>query len=281
MDRNIITAAQQIIILCWNPSETIPEVMMLESSPFGFNNFSFTPTESLNSHGSNSASAVSFPVLIYEGSVNYWRTRETIYLSIYEHQKISAIAPHPEVSVCIEVVAYHPKIETEAPHIYLSSSLLYDKFLRNELEESKLREQNNSQSTKKTNIVKCNNKFTQECIRNYVLTRVGVLPATTTPLASSGTLDRSLAQSHSIELEDKGSFVFTIGFTPQLSDSDDGLVILKNKPPHLGELPVNSQARCVRLLFYQLKFIFCVHHFWYWNLCCIDSSNDFVKSSVI
>jgi hypothetical protein len=217
--------------------------MMVESSPFGFNNFSFTPTESSNLHGSNSASAVSFPVLIYEGSVNYWRTRETIHLSIYEHQKISSIAPHPEVSVCVEVVAYHPKIEIEAPHIYLSSSLLYDKFLRNELEESKLREQNNSQSTKKTNIVKCNNKFTQECIRNYVLTRVGVLPATTTALASSVTLDRSLTQSDSIEVEDKGSLVFTIGFTPQLSDSDDGQVILKSKPPHLGELPVNSQAR--------------------------------------
>lgn len=232
--------------------------MMLESSPFGFNNFSFTPTESFNSPGSNSASSLSFPVLIYEGSINYWRTRETIYLSIYEHQKVSSVVPHPEVSVCIEVVAFHPKIGKEAPHIYLSSSLLYDKFLRNEFEENKLREEDSSQSSKKTNIVKCNNKFTQECIRNYVLSRVGVLPATTSLLASSSVLDQSLSQSDSTELEEKGPFVFTIGFTPQLSDSDDGLVILESKPPHLGELPINSQARCVTFSPYLSNVLFCV-----------------------
>lgn len=216
-------------------------IKMMGSSPFGFDNFSFSQAELNDSIRGNGSAAISFPLMIYEGSINYWRTRETIHLSIFEHQKISPIAPFPETSVCVEVVAFHPKFGIEAPHIYLSSGLLYEKFRRKEEEHSrKSREKGISHTTKK-NVVKCNNKFTQDSIRDYVLARIGLRLGSNSLGSSSDSHDRPLPRSESEDID--AAKTFTIGFTPQLSDSDDGRIILENRPPCLGDLPIISQTR--------------------------------------
>ena len=276
---------------------------MIGASPFGFDNFSFRRLETDNSslgagkEGGEGNPISSYPLLIYEGSVDYWRTRETIHLSVFEHQKISTVAPFSESSICIEVVGYSPKLGIEAPHIYLNSEVLYGKFRRNEIADYRNKDKNNGQMVVKKNIVKCNNKFTIDAIRSYVLSRVGVLPspsvsnltdttttntttATTTATATATTIPiptsasapispKSLIMSsmsldstrniqrpeHSLQptstsssalgLDSRrgSSSVFEIGFTPQLSDAADGDVILKQRPPNLGVLPVVNQLR--------------------------------------
>ena len=294
---------------------------MLGSSPFGLEQFSFRRLESepnsIRVKEANIDTIQSYPLLIYEGSINYWRTRETIHLSVFEHQRISTVAPYSETSVCVEVVGFSPKLGVEAPHIFLSSEVLYEKFRKNENADSKLREQKNGQIVSRKNVVKCNNKFTIDAIRSYVLTRVGVLPNTESirnsiSLAEGSTLPIGLGVAGglgggslggttggianlagagggagggggvgggrkspppltSISLEgtrnltkklsnlnlppnsESGELlagrrpsIFEIGFTPQLSDQDDGDVMLSEKPLHLGELPlVNPRARLV------------------------------------
>lgn len=179
------------------------------ASPFGFDNFSFRGD--INIKGKDEI-VLSYPVLIYKGSISYWRTRESIDLWIYEHQIVSSTVP--EKSVCVEIVAFNPIIGLEAPHIFLVSDKIYDKLSKSEEAEDQLREQRDEKSQKK-NIVKCNTKFTIDLIVNYVLSRVIV--------------------------ESNSETTFSIVLSPQLGDTDD--VITMKRPSYLKDLPTTVQIR--------------------------------------
>lgn len=238
---------------------------MLGASPFGFDQFSFKQleTEGASLRVSNREDLTPlrpYPLLIYEGSIDYWRTRDTIHLSVFEHQRISTDPPFATTSVCVEIVGFSPKLGVEAPHLYLSSDVLYEKFRRIAQVDPRL-EQKNGQLVRKKNIVKCNEKFTIDAIRNYVLSRVGVIPTTSTSAQSS----TNSIHSHDISLniprpelpisptsasnissgEVRTQHVFEIKFTPLPSDVDDGEVLLLRKPSCLGELPIVNKSRCV------------------------------------
>ena len=234
---------------------------MLGASPFGFDQFSFKQLEAeINSSTISTREDIiplrPYPLLIYEGSINYWRTRDTIHLSVFEHQRISTDPPFATTSVCVEVVAYSPKLGVEAPHIFLSSDVLYEKFRRVD-QVNPISEQKNGELLRRKKVVKCNEKFTIDSIRSYVLSRVGVIPSTS-PSSTinshnqdiSGNIPRPeipltpTSESKASSGDGLKRPVFEIKFTPLLSDADDGEVLLTRKPSCLGELPIVNKSRC-------------------------------------
>ena len=236
-------------------------VAMLGASPFGFDQFSFKQLEAeIKSSTTSTRDDViplrPYPLLIYEGSINYWRTRDTIHLSVFEHQRISTDPPFATTSVCVEVVAYNPKLGVEAPHIFLSSDVLYEKFRRVD-QVKPMSEQKNGEVHRRKKVVKCNEKFTIDSIRSYVLSRVGVIPSTSPSSSNSshnqdisGNIPRpevSLSSTSESKVSSAAGVkgpVFEIRFTPLLSDADDGEVLLTRKPACLGELPIVNKSRC-------------------------------------
>jgi len=64
---------------------------------------------------------------IYQGSKTYWKTNEVIDLAIFEHHAPSN-AVTKNSTYWIEIVAYNPTLDVEAPHLYLSSDVLCERF---------------------------------------------------------------------------------------------------------------------------------------------------------
>ena len=65
--------------------------------------------------------------IIHQGVKFYWRTRNTIDITVVEHAQQNAI----------EVIAYEPAFDYEAPRIYLDAKILLSKIDHDEI-ESKL-----------------------------------------------------------------------------------------------------------------------------------------------
>lgn len=62
--------------------------------------------------------------IIFDGSISLWRSRTNLDLLIIHHEKHS----------CIEVVAYNPEVDQEAPRLYLDSRVLFATFDEHEIQ---------------------------------------------------------------------------------------------------------------------------------------------------
>lgn len=63
---------------------------------------------------------------IYTGTKSYWRSRTTVDITIFEHFAPST-ANSPKKH-WVEVVCYNPTKNCEAPHLYLESDRLCERF---------------------------------------------------------------------------------------------------------------------------------------------------------
>ena len=66
-------------------------------------------------------------IKLYKGTKNYWRTGESIDIAVFEHH-----APKNPIqtisSFWIEIIAYNPTLDVEAPHLYIESLKLCNRF---------------------------------------------------------------------------------------------------------------------------------------------------------
>ena len=97
-------------------------------------------------------------IVVYQGSKLFWRTRNTIDVSIVEHDRWNIT----------EVIAYEPSINLEAARIYLNSSILRTKLDQVEI-DSKF-------SFAKQNNVPISTEFTDSvmnrAITDFILSRL-------------------------------------------------------------------------------------------------------------
>lgn len=98
--------------------------------------------------------------VIYEGSKFFWRTRNTVDIVVVLHAELQIL----------EIVAYEPNLDVEAPRIYLNRNILDSMLDQNEI-NAKIRfaQQNNVPTTE---------RFVQglwnTAINDFLLPRVGV-----------------------------------------------------------------------------------------------------------
>ena len=96
--------------------------------------------------------------IVFKGSKFFWRTRNSIDVTIVQHDKANII----------EIIAYEPSIDVEAERIYLNSTLLNDRLDHVEIE--------GKFSFAKQNNVPISTAFitsvTNHAITDYILTRL-------------------------------------------------------------------------------------------------------------
>ena len=96
--------------------------------------------------------------VVFQGSKFFWRTRNSIDVTIVQHDKANII----------EIIAYEPSIDVEAERIYLNSTVLNDRLDHVEI-EAKF-------SFAKQNNVPISTAFitsvTNHAITDYILTRL-------------------------------------------------------------------------------------------------------------
>ena len=96
--------------------------------------------------------------VVFQGSKFFWRTRNSIDVTIVQHDKANII----------EIIAYEPSIDVEAERIYLNSTLLNDRLDHVEIE--------GKFSFAKQNNVPISTAFitsvTNHAITDYILTRL-------------------------------------------------------------------------------------------------------------
>jgi len=98
-------------------------------------------------------------VVVYQGSKFFWRTRNTVDVTIVNHTN----------SNTTEIICYEPTIDAEATRIYLDSSMLRVK-IDQEVEDAV------ANYAKQHNIVSHNDKFVRDVINkaaaDYILNRL-------------------------------------------------------------------------------------------------------------
>ncbi len=108
------------------------------------------------------------PALIYEGSKTFWKTRTALELSIIHH------FDHD----CVEIVAFHPTFEVEAPRLYLSfSQVIHKTHFQDELHLNVDKEKELSIRRRKYfDLEEVERKIYHESVVQYILARINVVP---------------------------------------------------------------------------------------------------------
>lgn len=98
--------------------------------------------------------------LIFQGVKFYWRTRNTIDVTMVDHVELNLT----------EIILFDPSLGKEAPRIYLSSSVLYSKLDHDDIEYQL--------SFAKTNCVPITEKFIDGIVNKakseYILNRLQI-----------------------------------------------------------------------------------------------------------
>ena len=66
-------------------------------------------------------------VKLYKGTKSYWRTGESIDIAVFEHHAPGNVITKGS-SYWIEIIAYNPTLDVEAPHLYIESMKLCHRF---------------------------------------------------------------------------------------------------------------------------------------------------------
>lgn len=187
---------------------------------------------------------------IYTGTKNYWRTRQTLDIVIFEHFTGST-ADQPKPTHFIEIVAFDPSLNVEAPHIYMKSERLCTKF------QEKAKKSSNANLLLQEELIP-GQKYAQQMYTKYIMNRLAikssvehldatcpvVAPNAVEDMSSSSVAEKKAFEIYLLSMADEGDENAPI-FT---SERPDGLATLPSLKHHRRTGSVLNPAEFKRKL---------------------------------